>query len=106
MGHDVTLLILVTVLGTGFCQTMMASAKPVAVFGTLERETFTQSDLLRLAAPLLPIVFGLLVGFALLVWPHQLGGSGSDAVPVPTSVETIAGAASHLDSRVLAIGRG
>lgn len=30
LGHDATLVILIVVMGTGFCQTLMASAKPVA----------------------------------------------------------------------------
>ena len=55
-----------------FCQTMMAGAKPVAVFGNVDRETFSQKDLMRLAGPLLPIMFALLVGFALFVWPNQM----------------------------------
>lgn len=84
LGHDVTTLVLVTVLGTGFCQTLMASAKPVAIYGNLDRETFGQTDLLRLALPLLPVKFVLLVAFALLVWPQQMSGgrAGLDAAPV------------------------
>lgn len=68
-GHDVTLIVLITVIGTGFCQTMMASAKPVALYGNLDRETFTQGDLLRLALPLLPVKAALIIGAALYVWP-------------------------------------
>ena len=71
-GHDATLIIMVTVLGTGFCQTMMASAKPVALYGNLDRETFTQKDLLRLALPLLPVKLIVITAFALLVWPLML----------------------------------
>ena len=71
-GHDVTLMVLVTVLGTGFCQTLMVSAKPVVIFGNAEGKTFTQSDLTRLAIPLLPVKALLIIGFALFVWPHQL----------------------------------
>ncbi len=70
-GHDATLMILITVLGTGFCQTMMASAKPVALFGNLDQPTFRQADLFRLALPLFPAMFVLLMIFALFVWPHQ-----------------------------------
>jgi anion transporter len=68
LGHDPKLLILVTVLGTGFCQTLVASAKPVALFAMTERPTYTSGDLLRLSAALLPILFALLVLFALTVW--------------------------------------
>ncbi len=72
LGHDATLMILIAVMGTGFCQTLMASAKPVAIYGTREEAGFTQADLLRLALPLGIVKFALLVGFALLVWPHQI----------------------------------
>lgn len=72
LGHDPALLILITVLGTGYCQTLMASAKPVALYGGLERGTFEQKDLMCLALPLLPVMFGLLVVFALYVWPLLL----------------------------------
>lgn len=81
MGHDLTTLVMVTVLGTGFCQTMMASAKPVAMFGSADRPTFGQADLFRLALPLLPVKFALLVAAALLLWPSQI-------VPSTPKVET------------------
>lgn len=84
-GHDVPTLVLVTVLGTGFCQTMMTSAKPVAIFGRTttggvaagvgvekdgaEETAFTQSDLFRLAVPLLPIKLTIIIIFALFIWP-------------------------------------
>lgn len=74
LGHDAALLILVAIQGTGFCQTMMASAKPVAIFGNTEDGSFSQRDLFRLALPLLPVVFGLLMVFALWIWPGQLAG--------------------------------
>jgi solute carrier family 13 (sodium-dependent dicarboxylate transporter), member 2/3/5 len=72
-GHDVRLLVLMTVLGTGFCQTMMASAKPVALYGGHDTAPFDQRDLMRLALPLMPAVTVMLVVFALFVWPSQLG---------------------------------
>ncbi|WP_171173393.1 SLC13 family permease [Ruegeria sp. HKCCD8929] len=71
-GHDTTLAILIAVLGTGFCQTMMVSAKPVAIFGLREDAGFTQKDLFKLALPLAPIKIGLICVFALWVWPNQL----------------------------------
>ncbi len=74
LGHDPALLVLVAVMGTGFCQTLMASAKPVAIYGQREEAGFTAVDLLRLAVPLAPIKVLLLVGFAVAVWPHQLAG--------------------------------
>ncbi len=79
-GHDPALIVMVATLGTGFCQTMMASAKPVAIFGTVERETYQPADLLRLAVPLMPVFAGILATSALLVWPLLLDRpSGVDA---------------------------
>lgn len=71
-GHDPALIVMVAVLGTGFCQTMMASAKPVAIYGGLEQPTFDQRDLFRLAVPLMPAVALPLVIVALILWPWQL----------------------------------
>ncbi|WP_419908012.1 SLC13 family permease [Hoeflea sp.] len=92
-GHDVITLALVSVLGTGFCQTMMASAKPVALFGNADRETFRQSDLIRLAIPLLPFKAGIIVAFALFVWPHQLDHDAIAMQPPRTAVISEAQAA-------------
>lgn len=86
MGHDATLLVLITVLGTGFCQSTMASAKPVAVYGNLDRETFTQADLARLAPPIMAVKFALPMIFALAVWPMQLGATP----PAPAAPQKIA----------------
>ena len=72
LGHDATVTILIAVMGTGFCQTLMASAKPVAIFGMHESAGFSQKDLFKLALPFAPIKVTLLVAFALWVWPHQL----------------------------------
>ncbi len=85
-GHDPALMILVAVMGTGFCQSMMASAKPVAIFGHAEGAGFAQRDLMRLALPLAPAVTALLVGFALLVWPAQLERMRGGAQEAPASV--------------------
>lgn len=92
-GHDAALLILIAVMGTGFCQTMMASAKPVAIFANAETETFTQKDLFRLALPLMPIVTVVLVGFALMVWPAQLQslrGEAPSSAPAVTAAKPLA----------------
>ncbi|WP_449045879.1 SLC13 family permease [Paracoccus versutus] len=85
-GHDPALMILVAVMGTGFCQSMMASAKPVAIFGHAEGAGFAQRDLMRLALPLAPAVTALLVCFALLVWPAQLERMRGGAQEAPASV--------------------
>ena len=68
LGHDAELLVMVTIMGTGFCQTLPASAKPVAIFANAEPACFTSSDLARLSLHLLPIMLVSLVGYALLVW--------------------------------------
>ncbi|WP_295043491.1 SLC13 family permease [uncultured Paracoccus sp.] len=92
LGHDPALMILIAVMGTGFCQSMMASAKPVAIFGAAEEAGFTQADLIRLALPLAPAVTALLIGFSLLVWPAQLDRMQA-ATPVPEPVAQPAAAA-------------
>lgn len=89
LGHDPQAIIMVAVLGTGFCQTMMASAKPVAIYGNLEQKTFGQADLMKLAVPLLPIKFVLLVASAILLWPLLLGAPASTATattPAPIAM--------------------
>jgi solute carrier family 13 (sodium-dependent dicarboxylate transporter), member 2/3/5 len=62
-------LMLVTVAATGFCQTLLVSAKPVILFGQIEGVTYKQRDLLRLSAVLAPLHLALIVLFAGLVWP-------------------------------------
>lgn len=63
LGFDTTTLILVIVAGTGFCQTLPASAKPVALYAGLDRPTYTSADLGALAlrlAPMMALALGLL----------------------------------------------
>lgn len=60
---------LVTVSATGFCQTLMISAKPVALFGRLAGDSYGARDLARLSAVLLPLHFLLVMLFAAIVWP-------------------------------------
>jgi di/tricarboxylate transporter len=62
-------LILLTVMGTGFCQTMMASAKPVALFGKADAQTYGAGDLLRLSLWLFPMMLVALMVFAVCIWP-------------------------------------
>lgn len=82
LGHDAALMILIAVMGTGFCQTMMASAKPVAIFARADQAGFDQRDLLRLALPLAPVVAALLMLFALAIWPAQLAALRGEPAPV------------------------
>lgn len=60
---------LTLVAATGFCQLLMVSAKPVALFGSLGQGTFGQADLMRLGAVLLPLQLALIALFAGFVWP-------------------------------------
>jgi solute carrier family 13 (sodium-dependent dicarboxylate transporter), member 2/3/5 len=70
-GVNPALLVFVMVLGSGFCQTLTASAKPVALFAQTELPTYETRDLLRLSLALGPVVWVLLMVFALGVWPLQ-----------------------------------
>lgn len=71
LGVDPLNLVMVVTLASGFCQTLMVSAKPVALFGAMDPPPFGQPDLFRLAGFLvLPFVV-MLVVFATLVWPLQ-----------------------------------
>lgn len=64
-------LVMVVTLASGFCQTLMVSAKPVALFGAMDPPPFGQADLFRLAGALIVPFIVLLVIFAALVWPLQ-----------------------------------
>ncbi|MFC3127505.1 SLC13 family permease [Pseudoroseomonas globiformis] len=62
-------LILIVTMGSGFCQTLLVSAKPVTLFGAGDAPPFAQTDLLRLSLWLLPGFVLLLTGCALVLWP-------------------------------------
>lgn len=62
-------LIFISVVASGFCQTFAVSAKPVALFSSSTEGAFTPDDLVRLSLWLLPVMTGLLLVFALIVWP-------------------------------------
>ncbi len=70
-GISAELLIFVTVIGSGFCQTFLVSAKPVAVFAQSEQPTFSANDLLALSATLIAPMMLLLLFFAQVLWPMQ-----------------------------------
>ncbi|MDP3613889.1 MAG: SLC13 family permease, partial [Rubrivivax sp.] len=77
-GLNPALLVFVCVLGSGFCQTLAVSAKPVALFARTEwppelsqAQTPIDGALLRLALVLLPVMALLLWLFAAFVWPLQ-----------------------------------
>ncbi|MEM8959056.1 MAG: SLC13 family permease [Pseudomonadota bacterium] len=101
LGHDAALTVLIVTMGTGFCQTMMASAKPVAIYGTRDEGGFSQGELFHLALRLAPVKILLLIAFACWIWPGQLerlrdpGGatiaSSAETLPrvsVPTVTES------------------
>lgn len=61
---------LASTAAAGFCHTLPASAKPVALFADLPgTPTYTPRDLLRLSAVLAPLTAALVVLFAVSVWP-------------------------------------
>jgi solute carrier family 13 (sodium-dependent dicarboxylate transporter), member 2/3/5 len=68
-GINAQALIFIAVVASGFCQTFTVSAKPVAMFATQTESAFSAQDLWRLSSWLLPIMLGLLLVFALIVWP-------------------------------------
>ncbi|MFN3868709.1 MAG: SLC13 family permease [Hyphomicrobiaceae bacterium] len=70
LGGDITVLALTVIVGTGLCQTLPASAKPVAIFANAPVETYRTSDLVRLSAYLMPMMFVLILVFASLYWPQ------------------------------------
>jgi anion transporter len=68
-GYDPAALIFLTATATGFCQTLMVSAKSVAVYGKLERPTYGPADLAKLSMILMPVLFVVLLIMSLYVWP-------------------------------------
>ncbi|GHH01874.1 SLC13 family permease [Streptomyces lanatus] len=61
---------LASTAAAGFCHTLPASAKPVALFADLPgTPTYTPRDLLRLSVVLAPLTAGLVLLFAVAVWP-------------------------------------
>lgn len=70
-GLNPAVLVLVTVLGSGYCQTLSASAKPVALYAQAEVPTYDAADLLRLSAALALPVAALLLFVAVVLWPLQ-----------------------------------
>ncbi|MFD7968089.1 SLC13 family permease [Streptomyces clavifer] len=61
---------LASTAAAGFCHTLPASAKPVALFADVPGiPTYGPRDLLRLSALLAPLTAAVVLLFALLVWP-------------------------------------
>ncbi|RKN09280.1 SLC13 family permease [Streptomyces radicis] len=69
-GVDPVAAALASTAAAGFCHTLPASAKPVALFADVPgTPTYTPGDLLRLSAVLAPLTAVLVLVFALAVWP-------------------------------------
>lgn len=61
----------ISTAAAGFCHTLTSSAKPVALFATINgTATYTPSDLLKLSAWLAPLHAALIALFAFYIWPH------------------------------------
>lgn len=69
LGYDFGALAILIVMGTGFCQSLPVSAKPVALYADLEHETYRPRDLIGLSLLLLPMMGALLLVFSLWIWP-------------------------------------
>lgn len=69
-GVDPVSAALASTAAAGFCHTLPASAKPVALFSDVPGvPTYAPRDLLRLSAVLGPLTAGVVLLFALAVWP-------------------------------------
>lgn len=66
-----SLLIVIVTIGSGFCQTLRVSAKPVTLYSEHDgTPTYSDADLMRLALWLMPPFALLLFLFAMQVWPR------------------------------------
>ena len=73
-GVDAVLVVMVCAVGSGFCQTLRVSAKPVALFAAAEVDAacaIGAADLLRLSLVLFLPLWLLLMAFALWIWPSM-----------------------------------
>lgn len=70
-GIDPTVLVMLVVLGSGYCQTTVQSAKPLLQFARSGETACSAADLLRLALGLLPPLAMALVALPLWLWPLQ-----------------------------------
>jgi di/tricarboxylate transporter len=69
-GYNGTALIFLAVVASGYCLTLTISAKSLLIYSNpTTGTTFTHGELLRLSAVLLPSHLGLLIAFAMYIWP-------------------------------------
>jgi di/tricarboxylate transporter len=73
LGMDPVSAVMAVALGTGFCQTMTASAKPVAMFSGIDAPTYAAGDLLKLSAALAAPFALILWACTVVYWPMVLG---------------------------------
>ncbi|PYE20251.1 anion transporter [Williamsia limnetica] len=70
VGIDPTAAAFISTAAAGFCITLTSSAKPVAMFAATDQVPgYDSRHLLRLSAVLAPVSTGLLLVFALWIWP-------------------------------------
>lgn len=70
MGVNPAAIAFASTAAAGFCHTLTSSAKPVAMFSTLDSvETYSRADLLRLSTYLGPPFVLIVVLFSWVVWP-------------------------------------
>lgn len=70
-GLNPGLLVFMMAIGSGFCQTLVISAKPVAMFAGDNGDHYSPRDLAGLSLALLPGMLLLLVFFSSVIWPRQ-----------------------------------
>lgn len=72
VGQSGALLAFIANAAMGYCLTLTISAKPVALFSTIDEDSYSSRDLLQLSGYLLPLHFALLIGtyyaYAALGW--------------------------------------
>ena len=62
----------ISTAAAGFCHTLPASAKPLAMFSTIKEDipVFTNQQLLRVSMLLLPVHIMSIIIFSFWIWPH------------------------------------
>ncbi|MFC2595305.1 SLC13 family permease [Corynebacterium durum] len=62
----------ISTAAAGFCHTLPASAKPLAMFSTIKEDipVFTNQQLLRVSMLLLPVHIVSIIIFSFWIWPH------------------------------------
>ena len=69
-GVDAAAAAFASTAAAGFCHTLTSSAKPVAMFSSLDGvETYSSAHLRRLSLVLGPVMVALVLLFSYLVWP-------------------------------------